>query len=243
MEEEVGMKEKRPLEKPQLMERVRPHLDAYDQADWAGKLKMMNHVLEFFIDDVGAGWEYVHILLDQKLREDYRISEIGPGVKAFVRFVFSLEEQETKQFAWYDEPGEYHWIFSRKNAALYIEAPGLEEGFFVRYFAFRDGLRKEYERVYGWGFRSEIERIPLCREDLDLLRSLDVSDGFELVRFTEDGQAFETTDSEEVKCCVAEVIRMKGMEDGKLNEYGEALRHLYQALKSRETGMEQNQNP
>ena len=99
------------------------------------------HTFSFHLDDTGAGWEYVHFVLDD-VPHGFRISYIGPGVSDFVRAATSLKKRETRDFTWYDEPGEYSWIISRRDDLVYIEAPSIERGFFLRYDYFKAEILK-----------------------------------------------------------------------------------------------------
>ena len=65
--------------------------------------ELTDHTFSFHIDDVGAGWEYVHFILDDD-GFGFRISYIGPGVSDFVNSMTSLKKKESKEFTWYDEP-------------------------------------------------------------------------------------------------------------------------------------------
>ena len=104
---------------------------------------LTDHTFSFFLDDTGAGWEYVHFVLDDE-SYSFRISYIGPDVSDFVNTSTSLDKKESVQFTWYDEPGEYTWLFSRRDDLIYVEAPYVENGFFLRYDYFRTEILK------GW---------------------------------------------------------------------------------------------
>ena len=104
---------------------------------------LTDHTFSFHIDDIGAGWEYVHFILDDE-SFGFRISYIGPGVSDFVSSVTSLDKNKSILFTWYDEPGEYTWIISRRDDLVYIEAPFRKNGFFLKYDHFCDQIRK------GW---------------------------------------------------------------------------------------------
>ena len=107
------------------------------------QLELTNHSFSFRIDNIGAGWEYVHFVLDDQ-SHDFRISYIGPGVSDFVRYSTHLEKNETGTFTWYDEPGEYNWLLSRRDDVIYIEAPFCKNGFFLRYDYFK------HQVIEGW---------------------------------------------------------------------------------------------
>ena len=110
---------------------------------------LTDHTFSFHIDDIGTGWEYVHFILDGK-EYGFRISYIGPGVSAFVESVTSLKKKESKEFTWYDEPGEYTWIVSRLEKIVYIEAPWMENGFFLDYEYFKNQILDGYKNsIYG----------------------------------------------------------------------------------------------
>ena len=139
--------------------------------------------------------------MDDRAELKYPVNEaavIGDGhsVKEFARFLFSLGESETKPFAWVTADGIKEWILSRDNAVLWVDIPEFGEGFFIRYLAFRDECFTAYEKYYGWGYNSDIRRIEVPAPDLDFLKTLDVQDEFELVRFLDDSQSFETTDAD-----------------------------------------------
>ena len=110
----------------ELLEMVSRKWEQYNSSDFRGRLALMRHEFEMHIDDVGVGWEYVHITLDHETSKSYRISYIGPDVRQFVSMVFSLGLNETAQFTWCNEPGEYTWLLSRQDPAFYVEAPGIE---------------------------------------------------------------------------------------------------------------------
>ena len=107
------------------------------------QLELTNHSFSFHIDDIGAGWEYVHFKMDDQ-QHGFRISYIGPGVSDFVRYSTHLEKNETGTFSWYDEPGEYNWLLSRRDDMIYIEAPFCKNGFFLRYDYFK------HQVIEGW---------------------------------------------------------------------------------------------
>ena len=66
----------------------------------------------------------------------FRISYIGPDVRAFVECVTALKEKDFEEFVFLDEPGEHHVLLSRRQEKIYIELPGMEDGFFLRYDVF-----------------------------------------------------------------------------------------------------------
>lgn len=216
----------------ELLEMVSRKWEQYNSADFRERLALLRHEFEMHIDDVGVGWEYVHITLDHETSKSYRISYIGPDVRQFVSMVFSLGLNETAQFTWCNEPGEYTWLLSRQDPALYVEAPGIEEGFFIRYNAFRDALLSGYEEKYGWGYNREIRRIAIPSSLYEFMESIDFWDEFDLVRFLEDGHSFDTTDPDQLLRVIESKITDEGMENGKLNERGEALQSLYESIKT-----------
>ena len=73
------------------------------------------HALAFRLDDIGAGWEYVHFELDQKSVEAFRISYIGPDVNFFISELENLKEEDSGDIVFCDEPGEYPLFFARKK--------------------------------------------------------------------------------------------------------------------------------
>ena len=125
---------------------------AYDGADAETRKRMKDHSFEFIIDDVGSGWEYVRVVLDKEIERHYRVSYIGMTVKGFVRTVMTLEPDQTLEFVWSDEPSyiEYPWLFSRRDEVIYVEAPRIEEGFFLGYDYFKSQIRKGFEEMYRW---------------------------------------------------------------------------------------------
>ena len=114
--------------------------------------KLTDHCFEFIIDDIGSGWEYVRIVLDKDTERKYRVSYIGPTVKAFVRTMMTLGATQLEEFTWLDEPSyiQYPWIVSRQSDVIYIEAPEIEEGFFLNYEYFKAQIRKGFEEMYRW---------------------------------------------------------------------------------------------
>ena len=111
--------------------------------------ELTDHTFSFHIDDIGTGWEYVHFVLDTE-GYGFRISYIGPGVSDFVESMTSLKKNESKEFTWYDEPGEYTWIVSRQGEIVYVEAPNGINGFFLKYEYFRNQIMEGYKKsIYG----------------------------------------------------------------------------------------------
>ena len=110
---------------------------------------LTSHTFSFYIDDIGTGWEYVHFVLDDN-GFGFRISYIGPGVSEFVESMTSLKKKESKDFTWYDEPGEYTWFVSRLDDYVYIEAPSQKYCFFLKYEYFKNKILEGYKKsVYG----------------------------------------------------------------------------------------------
>ena len=113
------------------------------------KRNLLNHDFAFRVDDVGAGWEYVHFELDGRIVGSYRVSYIGPGVRDFVETVTRMKEKDYQEVVFCDEPGEYVLQFSRRGDNVYIKLPAMEDGFFLKYDAFVDQVTEEFDRVYG----------------------------------------------------------------------------------------------
>ena len=109
--------------------------------------KLTDHTFSFFIDDIGTGWEYVHFVLDNH-KFGFRISYIGPGISDFVESMTSLRNGESKDFTWYDEPGEYTWLVSRLDDNVYVEAPSVRNSFFLKYEYFRNQIQEGYKKAF-----------------------------------------------------------------------------------------------
>ena len=120
----------------ELEKRMSRIWQSYQAAGKEKQAALTAHSFSFHLDDVGAGWEYVHFELDGEFF-GFRISYIGPDVSSFVEAAASLGKKQSLGFTWYDEPGEYTWIFSRREDVIYIEAPSPEKGFFLNYDHFR----------------------------------------------------------------------------------------------------------
>ena len=118
-------------------------------ADEERKQALNQRALIFHLDDVGAGWEYVHFSLDGRTVDSFRISYIGPDVRSFVSAVSSLKEEDCAEVVFCDEPGEYFLVFARKMDVLYIELPGMKKGVFQEYAVFRDRILQEERKYYG----------------------------------------------------------------------------------------------
>lgn len=175
--------------------------ERYRRADRREKLALLRHSFSMYIPHADRGYEFLRIVLDDRAELEYSVNKAAAvsddyTLKGFVRFVFALGEGETKTFAWVTADGIKEWILSRDDAVLYVNAPGLGEGFFIRYLEFRDECFAAYEKRYGWGYNAEIQKIEVPAPDYDFLKTLDVLNEFELVRFLDDGVSFETTDAD-----------------------------------------------
>ena len=175
--------------------------ERYRRADRREKLALLRHSFSMYIPHADRGYEFLRIVLDDHAEQEYSVNKAAAvsddyTLRGFVRFVFALKEGETKTFAWVTADGIKEWILSRDDAVLYVNAPGLGEGFFIRYLEFRDECFAAYEKRYGWGYNAEIQKIEVPAPDYDFLKTLDVHNEFELVRFLDDGVSFETTDAD-----------------------------------------------
>ena len=175
--------------------------DMYRRAGWREKLDLLRHRFSMRIPYADRGYEFLHIVLDDRAELNYAVNKAAAvsddyTVRGFIRFVFALKEGETKLFTWVTAHGNKEWILSRDSAVLYVDIPEFEEGFFIRYLDFRDECFAAYEKRYGWGYNAEIRKIEVPATDYDFLKTLDVQDEFELVRFLDDGVSFETTDAD-----------------------------------------------
>ena len=184
-----------------LKQLVYKEWERYRRADRREKLDLLRHSFSMYIPHADDIYESLHIDLDDHAELKYPVNKaavIGDdhSIKGFVRFVFALGEGETKTFAWVTADGIKEWILSRDSAVLYVDVPEFGEGFFIRYLVFRDECFAAYEKCYGWGYNADIRKIEVPAPDYDFLKTLDVQDEFELVRFLDDGQSFETTDAD-----------------------------------------------
>ena len=173
----------------------------YRRAGWREKLDLLRHRFSMRIPYADRGYEFLDIVLDDRTELNYAVNKAAAvsddyTVRGFIRFVFALKEGETKLFTWVTAHGNKEWILSRDSAVLYVDIPEFEEGFFIRYLDFRDECFAAYEKRYGWGYNAEIRKIEVPATDYDFLKTLDVQDEFELVRFLDDGVSFETTDAD-----------------------------------------------
>lgn len=210
--------------------------DAYHRADYRKKLDLLRHSFSMYIPHADREYEFLHIVLDDRAELEYSVNKsavIGDNhsMKDFVRFVFALGEGETKTFAWATADGIKEWILSRDRSALYIEVPEFGEGFFIRYWNFRDECFAAYEKRYGWGYKADIRKIEVPATDYDFLQTLDVQDEFELVRFLDDGQSFETTDVERLLQYVDEQRMMEKSLEAPDDERLRSLRELNVAIR------------
>ena len=184
-----------------LQQMVARQWDTYRRADRREKLGLLRHGFSMFIPHTDRVYESLHIVLDDRAELKYPINKaavIGDGhsTKGFARFVFALMDGETKTFAWVTADGIKEWILSRDQAVLLVVIPEFGGGFFIRYPDFRDKCFAAYEQCYGWGYNADVCKIEVPAPDYDFLKALDVQDEFELVRFLDDGQSFETTDAD-----------------------------------------------
>lgn len=175
--------------------------ERYRCADRRERLALLRHSFSMYIPHADRGYEFLRIVLDDRAELEYSVNKAAAvsddyTLRGFVRFVFALKEGETKLFTWVTAHGNKEWILSRDDAVLYVNAPGLGEGFFIRYLEFRDECFAAYEKRYGWGYNAEIQKIEVPAPDYDFLKTLDVHNEFELVRFLDDGVSFETTDAD-----------------------------------------------
>ena len=136
----------------QIQQEIDRKWTEFNNADEKTRKRLMDHSFEFIIDDVGSGWEYVRIILDQDIERSYRVSYIGPTVTDFVRTLMTLDPMQTEEFIWSDEPSyiEYPWILSRRKDVIYVKAPKIEEGFFISYDYLKSQIRKGFEYMYKW---------------------------------------------------------------------------------------------
>ena len=126
--------------------RVAEKWRAFRESSKKTRKKLLDHTFSFCIDDIGAGWEYVHFELDGNTVSSFRISYIGPDVRAFVSSVTSLKEKDFLEIVFMDEPGEHPMLLSRRNDNIYVELPGKVEGFFLKYAMFVSQIVEEYEK-------------------------------------------------------------------------------------------------
>ncbi len=209
----------------------------YHRATRQEKLALLRHRVKMYIPHADRIYEFLHVVLDDRAELEYAVNKaavIGDdhSLKGFVRFVFALGEGETKTFTWVTADGIKEWILSRDQAVLYADIPGLSEGFFIRYLDFRDECFAAYEKCCGWGCNADIRKIEVPAKDYDFLHTLDVEDEFELVRFLDDGQSFETTDADRllqyINECRAEEVYSDDPDHDRIRQFHnlhEAIRH------------------
>ena len=99
--------------------------------------------LTFHVDDIGAGWEYIHFELDHQTLLSLRVSYIGPSVDAFLYELNSMKEEDSREIIFCDEPGEYILTFARKKDVFYIELPAMKKGIFQEYPVFLSQVNHE----------------------------------------------------------------------------------------------------
>ena len=56
--------------------------------------KLLKKDFAFRIDDIGAGWEYIHFELGGETVSSFRVSYIGSGVRSFAEESASMKEKE-----------------------------------------------------------------------------------------------------------------------------------------------------
>ena len=173
----------------------------YRRAGWREKLDLLRHSFSMYIPHADKTCEDLHIVLDGHTKLNYMVNKAAAvsddhTVRGFIRFVFALKEGETKLFTWVTAHGNKEWILSRDSAVLYVDIPDFGEGFFIRYGVFRDECFAAYEKVYAWGYQTDVQRIEVPERDLESLTWLEPEEEFELVRYLDDGRSFETTDTD-----------------------------------------------
>ena len=107
------------------------------------KQALNRRILTFHIDDIGAGWEYVHFELDHQTIMSLRISYIGPGVDSFINELNNMKEEDSREIIFCNEPGEYILTFARKKDVFYIELPVMKKGLFQEYPVFLSQVNHE----------------------------------------------------------------------------------------------------
>ena len=219
-----------------LKQIVTEEWEIYNRAGYREKLDLIRHSFSMFIAHADQISEFLHIDLDDHGDLNYQVNKaavIGDDhtMKGFARFVFALREGETKTFAWVTANGIKEWKLSRDDAVLWVDIPEFEEGFFIRYLDFRDECFETYEKCYGWGCNADIRRIEVPATDYDFLKTLDVQDEFELVRFLDDGQSFETTDAERLLQYINECRATEVTSDNPDHDRICRFHSLYEAIK------------
>ena len=158
--------------------------ERYRRADRREKLALLRHSFSMYIPHADRGYEFLRIVLDDRAELEYSVNKAAAvsddyTLRGFVRFVFALGEGETKLFTWVTAHGNREWILSRDSAVLYVDVPEFGEGFFIRYGVFRDECFAAYEKVYAWGYKSDIQRIEVPERDLESLTWLEPEEEFE----------------------------------------------------------------
>lgn len=210
--------------------------ERYRRADRREKLALLRHSFSMYIPHADRGYEFLRIVLDDRAELEYSVNKAAAvsddyTLRGFVRFVFALGEGEAKLFTWVTAHGNKEWILSRDSAVLYVDVPEFGEGFFIRYGVFRDECFAAYEKVYAWGYKSDIQRIEVPERDLESLTWLEPEEEFELVRYLDDGRSFETTDTDRLLRFVDEHrAQEEALEDPDLDRV-QRFNDLYQAIK------------
>ncbi len=210
--------------------------ERYRCADRQEKLALLRHRFSMNIAHTDDVYEHLQIDLDDHEELSYSVNKASAiddshSIKSFVRFMFALGEGETKTFIWVTADGNKEWILSRGSAVLYVDVPEFRGGFFIRYFDFRDECFAAYVKCCGWGFNADIRRIGVPAPDYDFLHTLDVQDEFELVRFLDDGQSFETTDAGRLLQYIDECRSAEEVSDDPDHDRIRRFRSLYKAIK------------
>ncbi len=224
------------MENAGINQMIAKQWERYRLAGWKGRLDLLRHRISMYIGHADEIYEYLNMVLDDHTELKYSVNKAAVlnddhSMKGFVRFVFALKEGETKTFEWVTSNGIKEWILSRDPAALYVIVPEFKEGFFIRYRDFRDECLSAYEKCYGWGYNADICRIEVPAADYDFLKTLDVQDEFELVRFLDDGQSFETTDADRLLQYINEYRSAEVVSDDPDHDRIRQFHSLYEAIK------------
>ena len=208
----------------------------YRRAGWREKLDLLRHRFSMRIPYADRGYEFLHIVLDDRAELNYAVNKAAAvsddyTVRGFIRFVFALKEGETKLFTWVTAHGNKEWILSRDSAVLYVDIPDFGEGFFIRYGVFRDECFAAYEKVYAWGYQSDVQRIEVPERDLESLTWLEPEEEFELVRYLDDGRSFETTDTDRLLRFVDEHRAQEEASEDPDPDRVQRFNDLYQSIK------------
>lgn len=208
----------------------------YRRAGWREKLDLLRHSFSMYIPHADKTCEDLHIVLDGHTKLNYMVNKAAAvsddhTVRGFVRFVFALKEDETKLFTWVTAHGNKEWILSRDSAVLYVDIPDFGEGFFIRYGVFRDECFAAYEKVYAWGYQSDVQRIEVPERDLESLTWLEPEEEFELVRYLDDGRSFETTDTDRLLRFVDEHRAQEEASEDPDPDRVQRFNDLYQSIK------------